>query len=578
MKVAAIVVGESVVGKSVIGANYVKIINRIITTCLGRRGCVFISVATIFLGSSALVHAQSLEDKTFYLSQGWDSATRQKVSYTSFGSRFIPYEWFLALEQPDNNLLFRDNTHMETLGFIAAAPDRFNPDGLPIGLARDTNGKGEAWVGLTCAACHTGQVSINGQQIRIDGGQSLIDFTRYEETILSALKKTIADDEKFSRFAQRVIASKQAAKKQLTAQHLKISVQERINGLTDHLAVNATEVPYGHGRLDAFGQIFNAIATEALNIPENKHSPNAPTSFPVLWDASHLDLVQWNASAPNKEPGPLFQNAITALAVYGTVTVIENKLTYKSSIQVSNLGYIQSRFYQLTAPQWPVKFAGDLDAAKVKAGAALYQQECVECHQLVDSTDKKRKLRAVLTPAAEVGTDGLMVDNFNNLRVKTGILEGDKSMVLFGNKLPAETSPMDLVLHVAVGSLLNQPWQSIKALFQEHESNYEAPAQTVYNSYKARPINGVWSSAPYLHNGSVPSIYDLLLPAAQRPTVFYVGNRELDVVKVGHVYAEAPNATRYDTALKGNSNIGHEYGTQLTDDERWALVEYIKSL
>ncbi len=551
------------------GVNPPSIIN-------GARSC--IAFTTVLIGLFQPVQAQLLEDNTVYLAQGWDAATRQQVSYTSFGSRFIPYEWFIALEQPDNHHLFRENTHMESLGFISAVPSRFNPDGLPIGLARDTNRKGDAWIGLTCAACHTGQVSIAGKSIRIDGGQALIDFTRYEETILLAMKKTLASKEKFSRFSQRVIASKKAAKKTLTELQLKNQLEAQIAALSAHLLVNASEVSYGHGRLDAFGQIFNAIATEALQIPENQHAPNAPTSFPVLWDASHLDLVQWNASAPNKEPGPLFQNAITALAVYGTVAVIENKLTYQSSIKVSNLGYIQHEFYQLTAPQWPTEIAGELHAEKVKQGAALYQQHCIRCHQVVDPSDKKRKLRAVLVPASEVGTDSQMVDNFNNLRVKTGILEGDKTMVLFGDKLPAETSPMDLVLHVAVGSLLNQPWQSIKAVFKEYETNYEAPTQTLYNSYKARPINGVWSSAPYLHNGSVPSVYDLLLPASQRPTTFYVGNRELDVIKLGHVYTEAPNTTFFDTRLKGNSNAGHEYGANLSEEERWALVEYVKSL
>lgn len=539
-----------------------------------------IFVGAFFLGLSTLVSAQSpsIEDKTFYLSQGWDSVTRQKVSYTSFGSRFIPYEWFLALEQPDSPTLFRDNAHMESLGFITASPDQFNPDGLPVGLARDSDGKGSAWIGLTCAACHTGEVSIRGQKIRIDGGQSLIDFTRYEETIVASLKKTVADADKFSRFAQRIITDKQPPNSKVNEQQLAINMQTRIAELDAHLAVNAVEVPYGHGRLDAFGQIFNAIATEALNIPENRHSPNAPTSFPVLWDASHLDLVQWNASAPNKEPGPLFQNAITALAVYGTVNVKKNKLTYSSSIKVSDLGYIQNQFYQLTAPQWPTRIAGALDSNKVQAGARLYQKHCVACHHLVDSGDKKRQLRAVLVPASDVGTDALVVDNFNNLRVKTGMLEGDKAMVVFGEKLPAETAPMNLVLHVAIGALLDQPWQSIKALFQEYESNYDPPAQTIYSSYKARPINGVWSSAPYLHNGSVPTIYDLLLPAVQRPQGFYVGNRELDLVKVGYVSTEAPNTSFYDTRLPGNSNVGHEFGAVLSDEERWALVEYIKSL
>jgi hypothetical protein len=315
-----------------------------------------------------------------------------------------------------------------------------------------------------------------------------------------------------------------------------------------------------------------------LHLPENARTPDAPTSFPVLWDASHLDLVQWNASAPNKEPGPLFQNAITALAVYGTVDVDKEASTYSSSIKINNLGYIQNQYYALIAPKWPENLAGKLDSVKLKKGAQLYQEHCLKCHNLVNSADPKRKLTAVLVPATEVGTDPLMVNNFNQRKVKAGVLEGEKEMVYLGNKIPAETSPLALVMHVAVGSLLNQPWQMIKAVTKEYRSNDSAPEQTIYNNYKARPINGVWASAPYLHNGSVPSIYDLLLPVAQRPSSFYVGNNKLNTQKVGYDYTQSDNASFYDTQLKGNSNAGHLYGTQLSDVERWALIEYIKSL
>lgn len=528
-------------------------------------------------GISSIAYAAdlSLED-TVYLQQGWDHKTRQALSFTSFGSRIIPYDWFIALEQADNSALFRDASHMAALGFIVTSPDEFNPDGLPVGIVRDADKKNGDYVGLTCAACHTGQVKINGKRIRIDGGQALIDFTGFENALLSALKATVVSDDKYSRFAQQVIAAAPTAG--ITSDLLKTQVKNRILELEKHYAVNATEVAYGHGRLDAFGQIFNAIAVEALGVPENIHSPNAPTSYPVLWDASHLNVVQWNASAPNKEPGPLFQNAITALAVYGTVTVPKDKLTYQSSIRINNLGDIQRDFYQLSAPRWPADIAGELDATKMTKGKILYDQHCLECHTLVDPADKKRKLTAVLTHYKEVGTDPLMVENFINHKVKSGVLEGDKSMVLFGDKLPAETSPLDLVTHTAAGALLNQPWQTIKAIFKEYRSNEAPPEQTIYNSYKARPINGIWASAPYLHNGSVPTIYDLLLPAAQRPVSFYVGNIELDLVKVGHVSREAPNTSFFDTSLRGNSNAGHEYGTQLNDNERWDLVEYVKSL
>lgn len=520
--------------------------------------------------------AESVVDDTIYLQQGWDHHTRQTLSFTSFGSRFIPYDWFLVLEQPDNTIAFRDNNYMAAMGFITTVADQYNPDGLPVGLVRDSDKKSGDYIGMTCAVCHTGQVMIKGKRIRIDGGQALINYTQFEQTTLAALKETLTNDEKFSRFSQQVIAA--ASTTTFTPELLKIQLQTRITELEKHYAVNATDVPYGHGRLDAFGQIFNAIAVEALNMPENIHAPNAPTSYPVLWDASHLNIVQWNASAPNKEPGPLFQNAITALAVYGTISVPKDKLTYQSSIRISNLGDIQRDFYQLVAPQWPVDIAGALNAEKVTAGKKLYDQHCVQCHTIVDPTDKKRKLQAVLTPYKEVGTDPLVVENFISHKVKSGLLEGDKAMVLFGDKLPVETSPLDLVTHAATGALLNQPWQTIKALFKEYRSNDAPPEQTVFNSYKARPINGIWASSPYLHNGSVPTLYDLLLPAAQRPATFYVGNIELDLIKVGHVYSEAPNTSFFDTRLSGNSNAGHEYASQLQDDERWALVEYIKSL
>jgi cytochrome c2 len=530
----------------------------------------------LFFCGTGCQAADSVVDDTVYLPQGWDHHTRQILSFTSFGSRFIPYNWFLALEQPDTATAFRDNHYMAAMGFVTTVADQYNPDGLPVGIVRDADKKNGDYVGLTCAACHTGQVRIHGKRIRIDGGQALIDYTQFEQMILAALQATVAGDEKFSRFSRQVIAA--APTTTLTSGLLKSQLQKRIAELEKHYAVNATGAPYGHGRLDAFGQIFNAIAVEAINMPENIHAPDAPASYPVLWDASHLNIVQWNASAPNKEPGPLFQNAITALAVYGTVSVAKSTLTYPSSIRISNLGDIQRYFYQLIAPQWPVAIAGKLDADKITAGKKLYDQHCVQCHTIVDPMDKKRKLHAVLTPYKEVGTDPLMVENFINHKVKTGLLEGEKTMMLFGDKLPAETSPLDLVTHAATGALFNQPWQTTKALFKGYSSNDAPPEQAVFNSYKARPINGIWASAPYLHNGSVPSIYDLLLPAAQRPATFYVGNIELDLMKVGYVYSETPNTSFFDTRLRGNSNMGHEYGTHLQDHERWALIEYVKSL
>ena len=518
-------------------------------------------------------HTIVTRDGVTYLGQGWGMEERQQLSFTSFGSRIIDYSWFVALEMAENEQLFRDNAHMADLGFIPGAANKFNPDGLPIGVVRDNDDKGNQWVGLTCAACHTGQLTINGKPIRIDGGQSLINYTQFETELLAALKATIQQPEKWQRFIARL-----QKQKNIDAQAEKKKIQTRIEELHTRYAINATQVPYGHGRLDAFGQIFNAVAVDALNIPQNARSPDAPTSFPVLWDASHLDVVQWNASAPNMEPGPLAQNATTALAVYGTVDVLGQDKTYPSSIQIKNLGYIQRKYYKLSSPKWPQDVAGRLDKKLIEKGEKIYQKQCVQCHSLVNSDDANRKLSAVLVPAAEVGTDPRMVNNFTDGSVKTGELEGKKAFVLFGEKFQKEAARLDVVMHVTTGSLLNRPWDSLRAVTDEFAVNNRIHTDPSVHYYKARPINGIWASAPYLHNGSVPTVYDLLLPSTQRPKQFFVGNRELDRVKIGNQTLEMPNASLFDTSLPGNSNAGHEYGTQLTEPDRMALLEYIKSL
>jgi len=518
-------------------------------------------------------HRLTTSDGVIYLGQGWDMDERQRLSYTSFGSRVINYSWFIALENSNSQTLFRENTHMADLGFITESASQFNPDGLPVGMTRDSDGN-QSWMGLTCAACHTGQISINGQPVRIDGGQSMINYTLFESELLAALKATYTQPEKWQRFMARLHQLEKNTDANITKQQL----AQRIQQLEARYAMNATDVPYGYGRLDAFGQIFNAVAVDALSIPENIRSPDAPTSFPFLWDASHLDVVQWNASAPNKEPGPVAQNATTALAVYGTVEVQGHSLTYPSSIAIENLGYIQKEFYKLTSPQWPESLAGKLDTTLIAQGQKIYQRDCVQCHSVVNSKDPSRQLSAVVIPATQVGTDSRMVNNFVDFKVKTGELEGKHFALWFGKKFGAEAARLDVVMHVTTGALAHHPWDSLRAVIKEFASNKTAVMDDNISYYKARPINGIWAAAPYLHNGSVPTVYDLLLPAAQRPTQFFVGNRELDKIKLGNQTTEVANSSLFDTSLPGNSNAGHEYGTQMSEAERMALLEYIKSL
>ena len=98
-------------------------------------------------------------------------------------------------------------------------------------------------------------------------------------------------------------------------------------------------------------------------------------------------------------------------------------------------------------------------------------------------------------------------------------------------------------------------------------------------AYKARPLDGIWATAPYLHNGSVPTLADLLKSPADRPEEFYVGSHEFDPTLVG--FRTGPTGKDeflFDTKHVGNGNAGHEYGTTLSDDDKKALLEYLRSL
>ena len=114
-----------------------------------------------------------------------------------------------------------------------------------------------------------------------------------------------------------------------------------------------------------------------------------------------------------------------------------------------------------------------------------------------------------------------------------------------------------------------------KRLFLERDPDRD---RAMDGAYKARPLNGIWATAPFLHNGSVPNMRALFDKPADRPKTFVLGGWEYDPSVMGYAPYSGPHAFTFDTSKKGNSNAGHTWGTKLTDDEKDALVEYLKTL
>ncbi len=501
------------------------------------------------------------------LEQGWSAHTLERAWYTSFGSRLLPRSWFLALEHSAGTTLFRDNGHLETLGFLAQAPDAMNPDGLPVGFAISGTAPDD-YVGLTCAACHTGEWQYAGKRLRIAGGAGRLDLPAFERSLLRALEVTVDDDAQFARFAARVGGDVTTLRAQLAATAQRLRERARINHV---------DVDYGPGRLDAFGQIFNTISAEFLGRADNFHAPDAPVSIPSLWNTPRYDRVQWNGSSPNDAVAPLVQNVTTALAVYGDIDLSKRHgLGYRSSADVAALGRLQRWNTRLRSPVWPQPWFGLLDDEAIGRGRNVFVHECSRCHADAPR-DEDGPLATVLVPLAEIGTDPRMADNFAASSVDAAMLAGRPALVLGGTTLPKQARAIDLVVHAALGATLQHPLDALRAAWAGHG---KAAATTITDTrgYKAAPLAGIWATAPYLHNGSVPTLLDLLRPPAQRPRSFDPGTREFDPAKVG-LSADTPADTwRFDTSVPGNDNGGHDYGTRLDAAQKADLLTYLKSL
>jgi mono/diheme cytochrome c family protein len=200
----------------------------------------------------------------------------------------------------------------------------------------------------------------------------------------------------------------------------------------------------------------------------------------------------------------------------------------RSSIDIPAINRVQEWLMDLPAPKYP--FA--IDEALAARGRPIYQESCARCHSAGG------EFTGQVIPLAEIGTD------------------------------PHR----------------NQHWpQSSADAFNRWADGYFWAFHhfRASDGYLSPLLDGVWLRAPYLHNGSAPNMRALLDPPASRPAVFYRGYDVYDPVNLGFV-SSGPEAEtegfRYDTAVAGNSSQGHAYGVTLSDADKQALMEYLKTL
>ena len=638
--------------------------------------------------------------KVKYLNQGWDVADSLWFYYTTQGSNLMPYDFFLALEKPGQTQLFRSDENMNFYRYLPQKASSINPDALPVGWVKDKY-KDKEYVGLTCAACHTGQINYNGVGIRIDGGPASADMENIMIDLAKALKHTREDAEAKQRFVKNVLAKGNYKSEADVLADLS-KYEQRIYSYT---YINASQTSYGYARLDAFGRIYNRVLEHTINgrelreilsdrkIMDDKvmtkeqideilakidnvitgeqrdhlmerlskyltfeqiallnneifNRPDAPVSYPFLWDIAQHDYVQWNGIADNAGLGPIGRNTGEVIGVFGTLDWKEEKGTsltsvlfqgsgntrvkFDSSVDVQNLHRIESHLKKLNSPVWPRTILGEINEEKAAKGKLLFDEYCAACHARIDRDDPNRRVVAHMTKVSAIGTDSTMAENSFKYQGYSGILRNQYVGLEVGNILLDKEAPVAALLTQATKNVVATPdpdkwffqrwtdWAAnLVTAYVENEikssiknGNYD-PDTTVnplasLNAYKGRPLNGIWATAPYLHNGSVPTLYDLLLPAKckvdpekpedckidpegeYRPDQFKVGSREFDPIKVG--LKSSDKGFTFDTNFPGNSNAGHEYASgktaqpngeplkPLSKEQKLDLLEYLKTL
>jgi hypothetical protein len=442
------------------------------------------------------------------------------------------------------------------LAYLGLIPDpQF---GWPIGFSRKTEVKhlgGQSAVGINCASCHVAQItsSTAKEPIRILGATSHFNVEAFFGAVLVSTFKT-SEPASMRLFLNAYFANP-ALDAAWEAQQAKITERMAADpfGGKDiapgdlhqiapgelELANDAAGLPeLAHSMLKLFHNMraalhvpdqppdkvppasgpgrndaFGLLSASLLNRPQ----PYAPIKFGLVWNVDQRTWVHWDGNTKS----PIARNLLASLGLGAPLHGKRGDLDFATVKRQTDLSE------SIRPPKYP--FAIDRDAAK--RGAAHFESKCASCHGGPES-DKR------LYSIAEVGTDPHRAELFTEKQA-----EGF-------NKFLAELE--------AVG--------------------YEPPKEFGVRStgkYWAATLGGVWARSPYLHNGSVRTMQDLLTAPAQRAKSFHRGSQEYDPNQMGYTDG---GLYVFDTAGEGNSNSGHDYGTKLSAEQKRELMEYLKTL
>jgi mono/diheme cytochrome c family protein len=413
---------------------------------------------------------------------------------------------------------------------------------------------------LGCAACHAGTTydaaGMPTGEAWLGLPNTSLDVEAYTRAVYAALRAGSRDTDALADRVEALFPEMGRAERFTLRRLLLPRVKTRIGELAAGIDAPVQVPGGGPGRTNGVGALKVQLGLLAA---DRMHPETGFTSIPdlagrrlrssLLYDGTFAPpgtapFVPRTASS-HGDGGPGALDSLAAVVVFFTVPT----MGMPPGDAERAIPRVREVMGWLDAAYAPPPFPGPVDAALSARGEALFTARCAACHGTYAGATRPRRLVSFpnrLVPQGEMGTD------------------------------PARWQAIDSTLVSRLGETAYRRHVAVR-----RTGGYVAPI-----------LSGVWATAPYLHNGSVPTLRHLLTPA-ERPVAFETGGHRLDFARVGIAGETAADGTyrypagyrpwsrpeRLDTRAPGLSKRGHEREfAPLTEDERRALIEYLKEL
>ena len=418
---------------------------------------------------------------------------------------------------------------------------------LPTGMVYG-NLLGVQMANIGCSSCHSGvsyneDGTPNTDKIWLGSPNTSLNLEAYIQEVYNSYIISLNDKERLLKTIKQIYPETTATEMFM----IKYFILPQIENRMKMLAKSGRALPFPSGSPGVTNGVAALKLMMKLDMDDGGNNETGFTSIPDLGDrAWRSSMLYDGAYAPSKDKRQIplkykdiNQKSIDRLAI---ITSFFSVPSMGVSPNVTHRNYNKAKdvyafLKDYHAPKYPAK----INMVAAKKGEGIYGEKCASCHGYYNYDLSNPKLVQFPNWIGDVGTDKRRAQVFNQNAAN------------------------------AVNSTIYK-----KDLIAKHTGEYVGT-----------PLSGIWQSAPYLHNGSVPTI-DALLNPSKRPKKFMTGGHSLDFVKLGIKIDENGNYPAnykpwskpeiYETTKSGMSNSGHDYGSELTPDDQKSLIEYLKLL